>query len=713
MVRQVSVLLAAVAPFAASVSSDKAIKGICYGPVPFKGQATIPDDDFMSEDVKPLWGMRGRNDLAMIKAMGANAVRLYGNNPEDSHTRFLDTALGIGLRVIAGLSDFPFVQMRTGPGSCVNPNYGDLYDCYEQVRDSYLSNLRDGFLDATGGYHPALDHIIIINEPDLKLYNMDKGDKAVDPKTFIKGVISAIDGILSAEQEAGVSGRLVKFTVTFSFAVCSRPVCEQAVGQQDKPALGQMLELRNGLLYPRAYGYTPKNDLAAFYRTRFFNSANTANPSIELPGLLLDAYTQAFPDVPMMFEEFHSYHVRQDDDLQSMMKIVQRYPLLLGFSFFEFQVRYDKGGEEMNFGMFGLGNYPIATAEFQNAAGNYTVWCLIPVNDPLGSRSIPASVALAFGSTSMIDWSSLCMPDPATVDLNADGFLQIKALSPDKMVAFVRRAVENMGGLIVNQAGFGSFAATVPNWEAMVATLNTKPSFAHWDSGAACVADRLAPVNVVGHAIQDACLKTWFDCSNIPVECNYDLWKRGDYVLSTYFIQVGGQPLVNCSFDGGAAFVRESIYRSQDKSCVVTRNPNTTTLSDEGYQAILNQKDAAKAAIFIGRVITERMHGQILDQSGLVKLSATPPTSLLELTLAIKDAEWVCGGQTGGCDGPVRKKRLWWLPIALATVAGVIVTATICTCVYVRLPPEWRPESWCKFIGESDDESDSMDGYIL
>merc|ERR1712012_1250071 len=65
-------------------------------------------------------------------------------------------------------------------------------------------------------------------------------------------------------------------------------------------------------------------------------------------------------------------------DLDGIMEIVtDRSTLLLGISFFEFQIRYDKGGGEMSFGMFGLGAVPISSTNIKTRS--YTSWCLTPV----------------------------------------------------------------------------------------------------------------------------------------------------------------------------------------------------------------------------------------------------------------------------------------------------------------------------------------------
>lgn len=51
--------------------------------------------------------------------------------------------------------------------------------------------------------------------------------------------------------------------------------------------------------------------------------------------------------------------------------------MLMGIMFFEFQVRYDKGGSEMSFGMFGLDSRHIRRMEIRDHP--YKAYCLKPL----------------------------------------------------------------------------------------------------------------------------------------------------------------------------------------------------------------------------------------------------------------------------------------------------------------------------------------------
>ena len=68
------------------MSKPATMKAVSYGPVPLKkagaGAGLLAQDDWMVEAAKPMWGLRGRDDLGIIGQLGANTIRLYGNNPK-------------------------------------------------------------------------------------------------------------------------------------------------------------------------------------------------------------------------------------------------------------------------------------------------------------------------------------------------------------------------------------------------------------------------------------------------------------------------------------------------------------------------------------------------------------------------------------------------------------------------------------------------------
>merc|ERR1712194_559728 len=168
------------------------------------------------------------------------------------------------------------------------------------------------------------------------------------------GIVSAFDAMLDAERDAGVTGPLINFTATFSFAICNS--CENSHGS---PALAQMAQLDDAMRDPKKYGYEPKNNVTAAYETRFTHSFNTANPARDVKVQFLDKYEQVFPNTPVYIGEYHRVGSNQTEDLDEILDIAEASPNFLGISFFQFQVAYWKTGSEMEFGMFGLGDYKV------------------------------------------------------------------------------------------------------------------------------------------------------------------------------------------------------------------------------------------------------------------------------------------------------------------------------------------------------------------
>lgn len=340
------------------------MKGICYAPVPVRSRhgPRITDDDFFGATTSAFWGSDGRGDMSIMRSLGANAVRLYGDDPRLDHRPFLDEAYKQELSAIVGISDYPYIQMR---GNCRETGY----DCYDQIKRQYGDNLRRGFLMANSTrYHPALHTVILMNEPDLKF---------TDPYQYCKVIVSAFDAVLDAEKEFGVLGPAPNFTATFSFGICPR--CQRF---QRRPSLGQMHALREAMRDPSSVGYVPHNDIWFNYVTRFVNSINTANSFLDLRRMFLGIYDNEFQGTPVFVGEYHApnYADQASDIAGALSLAANASSMLTGISFFEFQVRYDKGGSEMDFGMFGLSESESVAPVTLNY-NDFKAWCLTPVSE--------------------------------------------------------------------------------------------------------------------------------------------------------------------------------------------------------------------------------------------------------------------------------------------------------------------------------------------
>jgi len=463
-----------------------------------------------------------------------------------------------GLSVAPGMSDYPFYQQV--PGSCLRDTD---FNCFTQVRPMYLENLRKGFLSMDNTYHPALKIMNILNEPDLKMPPTADNGGPEGPVQMCRAIISAFDAMLDAEQEAGVTGPLINFTATFSYAICSS--CKWF---QDKPGLGQMAMLDDAMKNPEKYGYTPKNDITAAYAARFTHSFNTQNPATDLQHQFLDDYAAFFPTTPVYIGEYHRVAGNQTEDLETILELAERNPLFLGISFFEYQVAYWKTGSEMDFGMFGLGDYKKASMPYFSKT--YDVWCVVPQDSPASGTTLPGALAKAYGGEG-VDASTLCAANPEGVPCNQKGYEEIASHSSQmQMALFVENVINHLGAVVKDAArsDLGDFAKShvdggKSDFAKMASYLGSKPDWIQFDSDAKCMANRNVDPSAIAGAIGWVCSKaTAFSCSDLPYQCANNTYRTGDYVFSRYYKELGAaaNPLVDCSLGGAAIFASSELY---------------------------------------------------------------------------------------------------------------------------------------------------------
>lgn len=79
-----------------ALQSNWTMFGMSYSPSPLKCKGLLKNDDFMSEESSALWSSHGRGDMRLIKALGANTLHMYGNDPQLSKRAFLDEAMKEG-----------------------------------------------------------------------------------------------------------------------------------------------------------------------------------------------------------------------------------------------------------------------------------------------------------------------------------------------------------------------------------------------------------------------------------------------------------------------------------------------------------------------------------------------------------------------------------------------------------------------------------------
>jgi len=262
------------------------------------------------------------------------------------------------------------------------------------------------------------------------------------------------------------------------------------------------------------------------------------------------------------------------------------------------------------------------------------------------------------------------------VEITEDGYEAVLALNDtSKMAIFVSRVVEHMGGQVSDVEQLQTFAARYrqPSMSlaAMAAELGEHPAWAAWDEYAACVADRTSDKGTVGKALGFACGKLQtFNCStDFPDSCAKDFWLQADYAFSLYYLGLkAGSPLRDCSFDGAAMFAPTSSFTVSDGVCVVTKDPATTALSEEGYQLILGESNVDKVVVFIGREVAA-LNMAVTDSSALRSLASEPPKTLHDLQEKLAAAPWICGGVTGRtCPGSGIGAGGW-----IGIAAGILV----------------------------------------
>merc|ERR1711920_158792 len=431
----------------------------------------------------------------------------------------------------------------------------------------------------------GLKYMIIINEPDLKMPSTALFGGGTELYRMCRAIISAFDGMLEAEQEAGVTGPLINFTATFSFALCTS--CEFSYG---KPALAQMSQLDDAMRHPGKYGYTPRNDITAAYLSRFTHSFNTHVPASDVEPLFLNAYAERFSSMPVYTAEYHRLGANQSQDLDLILQITENSDLLLGISFFQFQVAYWKTGSEMEFGMFGLGDQVVASMPYFSK--HYDVYCLQPEESDATGRTIAEAMTQVYGGPG-VDATTLCSANPLGVPLDQAGYVQIASQqSVSQMLLFVQRALSHMGASVKagSRAELESFAEGYSGdvgadaFAQMAGYLGSRPDWTEFDPTALCVANREVHPSIVASGIDWVCSQGGSACDDVPSQCDSgNPYRLGDFVFSRFAKEARASsswnPLIHCSFGGAALFAPSGVYEQWigARACAAGGTSTTST----------------------------------------------------------------------------------------------------------------------------------------
>jgi hypothetical protein len=376
-----------------------------------------PNCDLFSDDVAAPWGenmwsTKGRGDINTMATFGANAVRLYGNDPRFSKEGFFDELIKHKMKAVAGLSNYPYSQAP------VNCQKDKQFNCYQTIVDAYAPVLTTGGYAKDGYYHNAIEIISLMNEPDLALLGFQDWDKG---NNYIKAMVSAFDGFLTAEKNAGIkkwnNGKLPKITAMWSDNPITSKMVDNlcsAKGYFKDPAtecgagVCFMAQFYHAIQDPEGtVKYTPTNDLKTAYQERWVHGWNTFRDTDAIKKDVLPALqtVESLKGRKVVIGEFDpainycgnepfcdNYgQTKLDKDLTTFTQDADFKKAMYGASFFEFQAPYDKNDpHERAYGMFGLtAKAPWNTGYIEgDAAKNHPVNCLTWKALPLGKAIV-------------------------------------------------------------------------------------------------------------------------------------------------------------------------------------------------------------------------------------------------------------------------------------------------------------------------------------
>jgi hypothetical protein len=152
--------------------SNHPIKGVCYAPLPCFGTGNCnvggrTPEDMTQPGYENLWSAKGRDDLGIMKRLGANMIRLYHpigywsdpghSRPEPDHSILLDAAKENRLNVFGAIHQSLPCDAQDS--------------CFDSWKKAVENGLRHGFaVDTKGGgqqeWHSAVWAINMINEVD-------------------------------------------------------------------------------------------------------------------------------------------------------------------------------------------------------------------------------------------------------------------------------------------------------------------------------------------------------------------------------------------------------------------------------------------------------------------------------------------------------------------------------------------------------------------
>jgi hypothetical protein len=389
------------------------IKGICYAPIPCDGSpnpcksASVTGGEDMAQDgYKNQWGDSGRDDLGIMSRMGANMVRLYHpigdeqsqNQDQPDHSVFLDAAQKANLKVFAAVHQYL-------------PCDKDTNDCYPAWHKALNDGLKKGFA-SNGKWHPSVWAVNMNNEVDTSGLSKEKQ---------MKMLLSAIDAMLAAEKEQGVEGT-VKITSCWTSGL-STPLGPNPYGTT---IWGPFTTVENWIKDTSLVDYTPKT-VSMDEFTKAIDSRWVHCMNVQIPWIngLDNMVGNVYPYARTWFVGEMGWNGAHQDAIENDLKEMNsgKYRNFLGSFAFQFQTAYEKGGSELNFGMFSLGSKTLGY-NVQLQGKSFDVQCLttrlLPFDPELNPNPGPnqctdqcnhraEAVAAAFGGS--ISGNGVCKDD--------------------------------------------------------------------------------------------------------------------------------------------------------------------------------------------------------------------------------------------------------------------------------------------------------------
>merc|ERR1712038_217783 len=279
----------------------------------------------------------------------------------------------------------------------------------KQWKRATLDGFEQGYRKGDS-WHPSVAMAILLNEADG--FGSLPECQPQGAWCRVKAAISALDGVLAAEREAGVVAGRVKFTVTWSFATR-----ESIDGKLRGPGNYGFQDMVAGIQDPQIGKYSPRNslgDLQEAFRTRWVHGLNTKSPWNFVRDIISKDYRQFLP-IPWFIAEYGASG--QDEasiraDLESMQAHALADPAFVGAAFLQFQTNYLKGGAAMDYGMFGLGDGELGSTgqvcEPGYGCRRWPVHCLTTDLTWLEGTKAHRAQAAATAWGGFIDDSSLC-----------------------------------------------------------------------------------------------------------------------------------------------------------------------------------------------------------------------------------------------------------------------------------------------------------------